>query len=774
MTAKGDKTRALPTGIGILFFGIYAASTAPGVEWLDAGELTAAGWTLGISHPPGQPGHAILARAVGLIPLGEIAFRINLLSAALAAWAVALVPRLLWVLAGRRGAWRLAGIVPTLLFGLSPLVFEQATRAEVYAPAIALSARSLLHGLRFLRDERGHGRDVACAALLASLCGAFHPMIAVAAATPLALALAARLTRAKRYWPVAPAVGAAMLGLLVLAYLPIRDQAGLRPLLAWGEPGSAASFWEVITGRAYQQNFDTAMLLPHSIGHLYLLCEGAGLALCLLGFSGLVLAMVTKLPGAGTLLLSTGLFVVGPAAQRVFYPDNPDLHGYLAPVHLVLAVGIGLLVVAASKIGEQIEVRGRPQGLVLAGLVLLPCFGLAVAGPKVHVLDAGMRRKDDPLRYHDETIMQVPPGPALYLASSDHALFPALYERLVAGARPDVGIANVELVKSSWFLRMMKRALPDLWIPFLDDGGRKDNLMMRLVHENLRVGRAACGEEPIVLGVASFPTARAFCYTLVDQKTATGEALLPPQYEGEIGRRISRHVGLLRSDWEVSAGRGLEAARAAGVLERFDAAQRSALERIPPRRRPLWRTLPMMTRVFLFEEFQADLLARDLSFSAKLGAGEFPAKNARVETRLLNAWHLLLAKDSRGGDALADLPDEAKLATARMLIEHGHADDAERLLRRLVEHNRSSEGAGLLLGALLGNRGELAEAETTYRAVLAAHPRSARVQAYLGLVLAKQGRREEARAAWQASLAIDPRQPDVSAWLAASSTAQAK
>ena len=61
-------------------FAATVAVAAPGVEWLDAGELTTAGYTLGVSHPPGQPGHALLIKAATLLPFGEIAFRANLLS----------------------------------------------------------------------------------------------------------------------------------------------------------------------------------------------------------------------------------------------------------------------------------------------------------------------------------------------------------------------------------------------------------------------------------------------------------------------------------------------------------------------------------------------------------------------------------------------------------------------------------------------------------------------------------------------------------------------
>ena len=57
------------------FVVVWTGRAAPGVEWLDAGELTAAGFTMGVSHPPGQPGHALLARLAAYLPLGEVAFR---------------------------------------------------------------------------------------------------------------------------------------------------------------------------------------------------------------------------------------------------------------------------------------------------------------------------------------------------------------------------------------------------------------------------------------------------------------------------------------------------------------------------------------------------------------------------------------------------------------------------------------------------------------------------------------------------------------------------
>ncbi|MCA9529422.1 MAG: DUF2723 domain-containing protein, partial [Myxococcales bacterium] len=65
-----------------------------GYQLYDAGELTAAAFELGGSHPPGQPLHALVAHVLGLLPLGPYVFRVALLSVAGETLAAALTGRL--------------------------------------------------------------------------------------------------------------------------------------------------------------------------------------------------------------------------------------------------------------------------------------------------------------------------------------------------------------------------------------------------------------------------------------------------------------------------------------------------------------------------------------------------------------------------------------------------------------------------------------------------------------------------------------------------------
>lgn len=101
--------------VGWIAFVLLAIAASPAHFWLDSGELGAAGFELGVMHPPGTPGYALLLRLVAALPIGSIGFRLSLASSVLGAIAVALVHAILvrreaegWVAWGAC-AWVLAG-----------------------------------------------------------------------------------------------------------------------------------------------------------------------------------------------------------------------------------------------------------------------------------------------------------------------------------------------------------------------------------------------------------------------------------------------------------------------------------------------------------------------------------------------------------------------------------------------------------------------------------------------------------------------------------------
>src|SRR6185503_3482879 len=70
---------------------VYSWTLAPTVTPTDSGELILAAFGLGVAHPPGVPLWTMLAHLASLVPVGNVAVRINFSSAVFAALASAML-----------------------------------------------------------------------------------------------------------------------------------------------------------------------------------------------------------------------------------------------------------------------------------------------------------------------------------------------------------------------------------------------------------------------------------------------------------------------------------------------------------------------------------------------------------------------------------------------------------------------------------------------------------------------------------------------------------
>src|SRR5438093_4180433 len=79
--------------VGMATLGVYLATLSPTIGGGDGGELVTVGYVLGVAHPPGFPLYTLLAKLATLLPVGTVAWRVNLLSAVCAAAAAMLLCR---------------------------------------------------------------------------------------------------------------------------------------------------------------------------------------------------------------------------------------------------------------------------------------------------------------------------------------------------------------------------------------------------------------------------------------------------------------------------------------------------------------------------------------------------------------------------------------------------------------------------------------------------------------------------------------------------------
>jgi hypothetical protein len=156
--SRADRFIAL--GISLAALTVYGLTLTPSLSYLspDGSELATIPYVLGLAHSPGYPLYTWLGFLFShLLPLGDVAFRINLMSAVMAALAAGgLYGLLIRILpAGIPPALRRsAAALSALLLAFSKTFWAQALIAEVYAPNAAGIALTLLALLRWERTRR--------------------------------------------------------------------------------------------------------------------------------------------------------------------------------------------------------------------------------------------------------------------------------------------------------------------------------------------------------------------------------------------------------------------------------------------------------------------------------------------------------------------------------------------------------------------------------------------------------------------------------------------
>ena len=86
----------------LVTFGVYVKTLAPTVSFFDSGELISAAHTLGVAHPPGYPLYVLLGWFFSRLPVGNVAYRLNLMSAFFASLAALMVYYITYTIVSQR------------------------------------------------------------------------------------------------------------------------------------------------------------------------------------------------------------------------------------------------------------------------------------------------------------------------------------------------------------------------------------------------------------------------------------------------------------------------------------------------------------------------------------------------------------------------------------------------------------------------------------------------------------------------------------------------
>ena len=495
---------------GLVFFVsllVYLWTLAPTVTLVDSGELIVAARFLGVAHPPGFPLYLILAHLLSLIPIGSIAFRINLASAFFAALASATLtlvtaelivtvshfteekgrlrkrknkvsrPRVLEDREDKSIAWWTINIVSAIGSGLliasSRTLWSYATIAEVYTLNTLFALTILFLVLRWrrciLEDAKyiaGRAKSpqrkpavtnydgllYAAAVVFGLALGVHH--VTIALLLP-ALAAIVYRTQGFRFFGSKRLLYAALVSLGALlavdSYLPLAASA--RPILNWGDPRSLQAIWWHITGRQYQV---FVSFTPAIAGEQ--LAKFASLLLREFSFWWLPFPLIVAAIGFvsafkrdRTIFWFLALIVLCNLAYALSYDIAEDKDAYYLATFISVAIAFGL---GLRELLQRIPFGIR--GPAAISLLLVSVTGLVASWPYNN------RRHYFIAHDYVENIQGTMAPNSLLLTLDWQVASPMLYVREIEQQRRDIKVIDVQLLRRSWYFDYLGRVYPDL------------------------------------------------------------------------------------------------------------------------------------------------------------------------------------------------------------------------------------------------------------------------------------------------------------------------
>ncbi len=416
-------------------FLVYLKTLAPTITGGDSGELITAAYTLGIAHPPGYPAWCLLGKLFSSLPIGDVAYRLNLMSAFWASLAIGCLSLTVLELTGKKAA----ALSAALIVAFSRDYWDQSLTAEVYSLNIFFVSLSFL----FFMSWRKSGKvDFLYAwALVSGLSLTHHntilPVIFLCGLS--LLAFSPRLSFDLKKLSVLTLLFA--LGLSLYVYLPIRSASN--PPMDWGNPETLSATLDHILRKQYAFGFterprELVVFLKQAWVLLRLLHEQFTFVFLLASvFGGIKLYRNDK----RMLALFVSIILVssfGLAALINFEVEREAIETvrpFLLPAYFFVAllIGIGL-----SGIIDLLQ-SGRGQGfapLINASLILLPAIPLSLNYTKV---DKSEYLYAD-VYAHD--LLATLDQNAILFSTSDHTAFPLIYLQAVEGERPDITVAD--------------------------------------------------------------------------------------------------------------------------------------------------------------------------------------------------------------------------------------------------------------------------------------------------------------------------------------------
>ena len=464
-----------PIGVAAVVIVNAWSGVMPGVGFWDTGEFQTVLPILGTAHPTGYPTYVLLGFIANLLlaPIGEPAFRINVLSLVAVAVAAGATVMLMRRLTGST----IIGAAVGIGLATTPFVWQYAMAADPHPIHLMFVALLLLALVAWERADRGRAdRWLVVAAILFGLAAGNHSLTLLLV-PPIGLYVLSVEPGIWRRWRLAVACLLAAVVTLVLVFLELPLRGGLVPALTaplvYARPATWDGFWDI----ALAEQFRGSLSDPFAdLGAKFdALVAMANAQFGLLAIA-IPLAFVASARRAPRYTLLTGLAMLITVLFNAAY-SNADIHRYyLGPIMWAwtwLGILAAELAVAAGFVGAALierlqRIRLDEPALDRATAVAALVLGAVLLWPAVTTL--GTRRHDAD-RSGDTSaqawlaeVLRVIPGNAV-LVSWWSTSTPLWYAQNVEGLRPDIFV-----VDDRTMLDLDLGRAPDVISRYLDEG----------------------------------------------------------------------------------------------------------------------------------------------------------------------------------------------------------------------------------------------------------------------------------------------------------------
>lgn len=425
-------------GVAIVAFLVYLATLTPTVFWGDSAELTTSAFFLGIPHPTGYPLYSLLGKAfISAVPLGDVGYRMNLLSAVFGALTIGVLFLALYSITRNI----LIAAAVALVFAFSYRFWRLSIVAEVYTLHTLLMASFLLFCIQWLITAQRKYLYLAC--LIFGISLAHHGMtILLFPALVFCMAVFMRNTRQLRLLPIFALLMLA--GLPLYAYLPIRhSQAAVFDIAALidADLTQPASLLHYIGGSIFRDQI-TALSIQRVYSQLGGVLAAVVADYLIIGALLAYLGAAMHYKSNPKLFLFCLTIIIPNLAFLSAYPV-PDIEDFAVVATLSTAPWLALGV--ATVVSKLSHLAGRwPQTFDSWSKTAKLHPGLLLFALPIPVLISNYGYLDYSKNYSAavyarEVLASLPPNAVLLF---QFPAAPLWYGQLVEGRRPDVTLVD--------------------------------------------------------------------------------------------------------------------------------------------------------------------------------------------------------------------------------------------------------------------------------------------------------------------------------------------